>query len=158
PAGRPHGLSRRPRPDRRRVRPPVRRPDRCAVSRPGRGHADGEADRGGVRRRRRAAAPRRPIRRVAAHRDLGLRTVTDRSLFMDVRLLTVFRRRRRLIDRPLRAAFVIVLVLFAIFRPVPAGDAHAYWAVDLANPYTRPVATPDAFTYPPPAAIFFSIL
>jgi hypothetical protein len=75
-----------------------------------------------------------------------------------VPLLTVFRRNRRLLDLALRVAFVVVLVLFAIFRPVPAGDAHAYWAVDLANPYTRPVATTDAFTYPPPAALFFSVL
>ena len=73
-------------------------------------------------------------------------------------LLTVFRRHRRLLDRALRIAFVVVLVLFAVFRPVPAGDAHAYWAVDLANPYTRPVATTDAFTYPPPAALFFAVL
>jgi hypothetical protein len=70
-------------------------------------------------------------------------------------VLAVLRRRRRMLDRALRVAFVVVLVLFTIFRPVPAGDAHAYWAVDLANPYTRPVATTDAFTYPPPAALFF---
>ena len=80
------------------------------------------------------------------------------SLRTGVPLLTVLRRNRRLIDRSLRAAFVVVLVLFAIFRPIPAGDAHAYWAVDLANPYTRPVATTDAFTYPPPAALFFAVL
>jgi hypothetical protein len=73
-------------------------------------------------------------------------------------LVTVFRRNRRLFDRALRLAFVVVLVLFTIFRPVPAGDAHAYWAVDLANPYSRPIATTDAFTYPPPAALFFSVL
>jgi hypothetical protein len=72
--------------------------------------------------------------------------------------VTVFRRNRRLFDRALRLAFVVVLVLFTIFRPVPAGDAHAYWAVDLANPYSRPIATTDAFTYPPPAALFFSVL
>jgi Glycosyltransferase family 87 len=51
-----------------------------------------------------------------------------------------------------------VLVLFAIFRPVQAGDAIAYWKVDLADPYTRPVATQDAFTYPPPAALVFAVL
>lgn len=67
-------------------------------------------------------------------------------------------RRRRLIDLGLQAAFVVVLVLFTILRPVPAGDAHAYWAVDLADPYTRPVATTDAFTYPPPAALVFALL
>ena len=67
-------------------------------------------------------------------------------------------RRRRRIDVALRAAFVVVLVLFAIFRPVEAGDAIAYWKVDLADPYTRPVATQDAFTYPPPAALFFAVL
>lgn len=70
----------------------------------------------------------------------------------------VLRRRRRVLDRALRIAFVIVLVVFTIFRPVPAGDAHAYWAVDPANPYSRPVATTDAFTYPPPAALFFAVL
>ena len=48
--------------------------------------------------------------------------------------------------------------LFTILRPIEAGDAHAYWAVDLADPYTRPVATQDAFTYPPPAALFFAVL
>lgn len=73
-------------------------------------------------------------------------------------LQTIFRRNRRLLDRALRVAFVVVLVLFTIFRPVPAGDAHAYWVVDLANPYSRPIATTDAFTYPPPAALFFSVL
>ena len=73
-------------------------------------------------------------------------------------MISILRRRRRLIDRALRAAFVVVLVLFTIFRPVPAGDAHAYWAVDLLDPYTRPVATTDAFTYPPPAVLFFAAL
>lgn len=73
-------------------------------------------------------------------------------------IVEVLRRRRRTLDRALRIAFVIVLVVFTIVRPVPAGDAHAYWAVDLANPYTRPVATTDAFTYPPPAALFFAVL
>lgn len=73
-------------------------------------------------------------------------------------MIDILRRRRRLIDRALRVAFVVVLVLFTIFRPVPAGDAHAYWAVNLADPYTRPVATTDAFTYPPPAALFFAAL
>jgi hypothetical protein len=70
----------------------------------------------------------------------------------------VLERHGRLIDRALRWAYVIVLVTFVVLRPVPAGDAHAYWAVELADPYGRPVATQDAFTYPPPAAIAFSIL
>jgi hypothetical protein len=73
-------------------------------------------------------------------------------------LITVLVRRRRQIDIALRLAFVVVLVVFTIFRPTTAGDAHAYWAVNPADPYTRPIATPDAFTYPPPAALFFSIL
>jgi len=73
-------------------------------------------------------------------------------------VIDLLRRRRRLIDRSLRAAFVVVLVLFTIFRPIPAADAHAYWAVDLADPYTRPIATTDAFTYPPPAALLFAAL
>jgi hypothetical protein len=72
-------------------------------------------------------------------------------------LLAILRRHQRMLDRALRLAFVVVLVVFTILRPVPAGDAHAYWAVDLANPYTRPVATQDAFTYPPPAALFFGV-
>ena len=67
-------------------------------------------------------------------------------------------RRRRRIDLTLRAAFVVVLVLFAIFRPIQAGDAIAYWKVDIADPYTRPVATQDAFTYPPPAALLFALV
>ena len=53
---------------------------------------------------------------------------------------------------------MVVLVAFTILRPIEAGDAHAYWSVDLADPYTRPVATQDAFTYPPPAALFFAVL
>lgn len=73
-------------------------------------------------------------------------------------IVDIVRKRRRVLDRALRIAFVIVLVVFTIARPVPAGDAHAYWAVDLANPYSRPVATTDAFTYPPPAALFFAVL
>ena len=73
-------------------------------------------------------------------------------------VLEILRRRRRLLDRTLRVAFVVVLILFTVFRPTTAGDAHAYLAVDPTNPYTRPVATQDAFTYTPPAAIFFSIL
>lgn len=68
------------------------------------------------------------------------------------------RRNQRVFDIALRAAFVVVLAIFTIYRPTTAGDAHAYWAVNLADPYTRPVATTDAFTYPPPAAILFSIL
>jgi len=84
--------------------------------------------------------------------------VTAASLRPGLPMLTILRRNRRLLDRALRVAFVVVLVLFTIFRPVPAGDAHAYWVVDLANPYTRPIATTDAFTYPPPAALFFSVL
>jgi hypothetical protein len=68
------------------------------------------------------------------------------------------RRNRRLIDVALRAAFVVVLVIFTILRPIPADDAHAYWAVDVSNPYTRPVATLDAFTYTPPAALIFGVL
>jgi hypothetical protein len=70
----------------------------------------------------------------------------------------VLRRNRRLIDVALRAAFVVVLVIFTILRPIPPDDAHAYWAVDVSNPYTRPVATLDAFTYTPPAALFFGAL
>lgn len=81
-------------------------------------------------------------------------SVADRPVSLGAILV----RRRRLIDRSLRAAFVVVLVLFTIFRPTTAGDAHAYWSVNLADPYARPVATPDAFTYPPPAALFFAAL
>jgi len=73
-------------------------------------------------------------------------------------VIRVLSRRRREIDTALRIAFVIVLVVFTIFRPTTAGDAHAYWSVNLADPYTRPIATPDAFTYPPPAAVFFAVL
>jgi hypothetical protein len=84
--------------------------------------------------------------------------VSDRRVIGGLPLLTLFRRRQRMIDRTLRLAFVVVLVIFTILRPVPAADAHAYWAVDILNPYTRPVATTDAFTYSPPAALFFSVL
>jgi len=68
----------------------------------------------------------------------------------------MLRRRRRTIDLALRGAFLVVLVFVVVFRPTPAGDAHAYWMVDLADPYSRPIATQDAFTYPPPAALFFA--
>jgi len=68
------------------------------------------------------------------------------------------RRGIRTLSVALQAGFVVALVVFAIDRPVEAGDAHAYWAVDLANPYSRPIATQDAFTYPPPAAIVFWVL
>jgi Glycosyltransferase family 87 len=67
-------------------------------------------------------------------------------------------RRLRKIDIGLRAGFLVALLIFAVDRPVTAVDAHAYWAVDLADPYSRPIATPDAFTYPPPAALAFSLL
>jgi hypothetical protein len=84
--------------------------------------------------------------------------MSDRRLIGGLPLLTILQRRRKLIDWTLRLAFVVVLVVFTVLRPVPAGDAHAYWAVDLANPYSRPVATQDAFTYSPPAALFFAVL
>jgi hypothetical protein len=71
-------------------------------------------------------------------------------------VIAILRRRRRLLNVSLRVAFVVVLVLVAVLRPTPAGDAHAYWTVDAADPYTRPIATQDAFTYPPPAALFFA--
>lgn len=70
----------------------------------------------------------------------------------------ILRRNRRLLDVALRAAFVVVLVIFTIARPATAVDAHAYWAVNLADPYTRPVATLDAFTYTPPAALLFAAI
>jgi hypothetical protein len=41
-------------------------------------------------------------------------------------VIALLRRNRRLIDLALRAAFVVVLVIFTILRPIPAGDAHAY--------------------------------
>jgi len=68
------------------------------------------------------------------------------------------RRRMRTLDIGLRAGFIVALVIFAIYRPMAAADAHAYWAVNIADPYTRPIATTDAFTYPPPAALAFSVL
>jgi len=50
------------------------------------------------------------------------------------------RRRMRTIDIGFRAGFVVAMILFAVYRPVAAVDAHAYWAVDLSNPYSRPIA------------------
>jgi hypothetical protein len=67
-------------------------------------------------------------------------------------------RRARTFDIALRAGFVVALILFAANRPVPAVDAHAYWAVNLADPYSRPIASTDSFNYPPPAALVFSVL
>lgn len=71
-------------------------------------------------------------------------------------MIALLRRRRALIDVSLRWAFVVVLLVVAVLRPTAAGDAHAYWMVDITDPYTRPVATQDAFTYPPPAALLFA--
>ncbi|HEX2626672.1 MAG TPA: glycosyltransferase family 87 protein, partial [Candidatus Limnocylindrales bacterium] len=85
-------------------------------------------------------------------------SASDRKVIGGLPLLTLLQRRRRMIDTTLRIAFVVVLVIFTILRPVPMGDGHAYWAVDITNPYSRPVATVDAFTYSPPAALFFSVL
>jgi hypothetical protein len=84
-------------------------------------------------------------------------TSGDRALVIRGRRLLGARQRRTL-EIGLQAAYLVVIVVFAIFRPTPAVDAHAYWAVDLANPYSRPIATTDAFTYPPPAALVFSVL
>jgi hypothetical protein len=77
---------------------------------------------------------------------------------LDALRARIGRRRMRTLDIGLRAGFVVALVIFAIYRPMMAADAHAYWAVNIADPYTRPIATTDAFTYPPPAALAFSIL
>ena len=71
-------------------------------------------------------------------------------------MIALLRRRRALIDVSLRWAFVVVLLVVTVLRPTAAGDAHAYWMVDITDPYTRPVATQDAFTYPPPAALLFA--
>jgi len=77
---------------------------------------------------------------------------------LDALRARIGRRRMRTLDIGLRAGFVVALVIFAIYRPMMAADAHAYWAVNIADPYTRPIATTDAFTYPPPAALAFSVL
>ncbi|HEV2006934.1 MAG TPA: glycosyltransferase 87 family protein [Candidatus Limnocylindrales bacterium] len=77
---------------------------------------------------------------------------------LDALRARIGRRRMRTLDIGLRAGFVVALVIFAIYRPMAAADAHAYWAVNIADPYTRPIATTDAFTYPPPAALAFSVL
>jgi hypothetical protein len=69
------------------------------------------------------------------------------------------KRRMRTLTLGLEAGFVVALLVFAIVRSMDVKfDAHAYWSVDLANPYTRAVASQDAFTYPPPAAIVFWVL
>jgi hypothetical protein len=90
--------------------------------------------------------------------SLGASTIGRLPAWVDRLRVAMGPRRLRAIDTGARAGFVVALILFAIHRPVEAVDAHAYWAVDLANPYSRPVATIDAFTYPPPAAIGFWIL
>ena len=63
------------------------------------------------------------------------------------------------------ATIVIALLLIAVHVVRKAGsmedfglDAHAYWAVNLANPYALPAGTPDAFLYSPPFAYVFSVL
>ena len=37
-------------------------------------------------------------------------------------------------------------------------DAHAYWAVNVADPYRLPAGTPDAFLYSPPFVYVFGVL
>ena len=120
----------------------------------------GRPCRSDVRQSRRAAGVPPHRRFDASPRTVDLRLRADEPATSSAAcpLLAILRRRQRMLDRALRLAFVVVLVVFTILRPVPAGDAHAYWVVDLANPYTRPVATQDAFTYPPPAALFFAVL
>ena len=91
----------------------------------------------------------RPVRRLPAHRDLGLPAGGDA-------VIGILRRHRRLIDvcaasrlrrRPrLRGA-------------LPTDDRRRRPRLlggRRRDPYTRPVATQDAFTYPPPAALFFA--
>jgi Glycosyltransferase family 87 len=86
-------------------------------------------------------------------------TVIDRARLAIDRLRTrIGPRRLRTIDLAARGGFVVAVLIIAVIRPAESADAHAYWAVDLANPYTRAVATTDAFTYPPPAAIGFWVL
>src|SRR6185503_538286 len=104
--------------------------------------------------RRYATLARGTLRRHPAH--IGLDLPMTPPTMTPPRSLA--ERRRQRIDLALRVAFLVVLVMFTIFRPIQAGDAIAYWKVDLADPYTRPVATQDAFTYPPPAALVFAVL
>jgi hypothetical protein len=96
----------------------------------------------------RSAAGDRRVTAVVGHTQATIDRIRAR----------IGRRRLRTIDIGFRAGFVVAMILFAVYRPVAAVDAHAYWAVDLANPYSRPIATTDAFTYPPPAAIGFWVL
>ena len=53
----------------------------------------------------------------------------------------------------------LVAVPYLIARGPNFGyDAHAYWSLDLADPYTGPAAlsTPDAFRYAPPVALLMA--
>ena len=55
--------------------------------------------------------------------------------------------------RTLNAVGWIGLALFAVYfvtAGAHAGDAHAYWAADPANPYTTGVNEEDAYPYGPP--------
>jgi len=88
--------------------------------------------------------------------ERALRPLADRIVGLQARIGP---RRLRALTLGLEAGFVVALLLFAVTRSMdPKFDAHAYWSVDLANPYGRAVATQDAFTYPPPAAIVFWVL
>lgn len=58
----------------------------------------------------------------------------------------------------INAAFVAVVVFLGTHHPrlsyLFARDAHAYWAVDLANPYDKLVGQVDAYLYSPAFAQF----
>src|SRR5262245_30118033 len=62
------------------------------------------------------------------------------------------------LGRASTVVYFVGLLAFCFLRPQGAVDADAYWAVNLAHPYTSAVATDGAFLYPPPAAFVFALL
>ena len=69
-------------------------------------------------------------------------------------LLEHLRRGDRLRWIAINGGFLAVVVFLGTHRPAAltylfARDAHAYWAVDLSNPYAKALGTPDAYLYSP---------
>jgi hypothetical protein len=46
-------------------------------------------------------------------------------------------------------AIVALVAAWVLVRPAPSSDAHAYWMLDLSDPYREGFAGPDAFLYSP---------
>ncbi len=64
---------------------------------------------------------------------------------------------------PVTIAITLLVIAWHVVRKADSMqdfglDAHAYWALDVANPYRLPAGTPDAFLYSPPFVHVFGVL